>query len=236
MNGISQLLAIHPIPALAAAFAEADRELFVVGGTVRDLLLNQQQTDLDFTTNARPHQIKRLLSRAHADHIFAIGERFGTIGGVFGEHIVEVTTYRSEAYEVGSRKPQVEFGDSLDGDLSRRDFTINAMALHATTGDLVDPFGGQADLQARQVRAVGVPADRFRDDPLRLMRAVRFASRLAFEIEPIPVARHPARRRSAYHDQPGAHRAGVGEDSDESIARAGTADADRPRPDAAHHP
>lgn len=183
MNGIRQLLGTHPIPALAAAFSEAERELFVVGGTVRDLLLKQPQTDLDFTTNARPPEIKRLLTRARADHIFAIGERFGTIGGVFGEHIVEITTYRSEAYEAGSRRPQVEFGDSLDGDLSRRDFTINALALHATTGDLVDPFGGQADLVARQVRAVGTPEDRFRDDPLRLMRAVRFAARLAFEIE-----------------------------------------------------
>ena len=184
MDPVSQLIATDPIPALAAAFSEAGRDLYVVGGTVRDLLLRIPSDDFDFTTNARPPEIKRLLARANADHVFAIGERFGTIGGVFGEHIVEITTYRSEAYEAGSRKPQVEFGDSLEGDLSRRDFTINAMALHATTGELADPFGGRTDLEARSVRAVGPPEDRFRDDPLRLMRAVRFAARLAFEIEP----------------------------------------------------
>jgi poly(A) polymerase len=184
VDPIQQLLLTDPIPALAAAFTDADRELYAVGGSVRDLLLGHPSIDLDFTTNARPAEVKRLLVRAGADHIFAVGERFGTVGGVFGNHIVEITTYRSEAYEAGSRKPQVEFGATLHGDLSRRDFTINAMAIQATTGELVDPFGGQADLRARQVRAVGVPEDRFRDDPLRLMRAVRFAARLAFEIEP----------------------------------------------------
>lgn len=184
MDSITQLLLTHPIPALAAAFQAAGRELYIVGGSVRDLLLGHPPTDLDVTTNARPDEVKRLLMRARADSIFAVGERFGTIGGVFGGHVVEITTYRSEAYAAGSRKPHVEFGDTLDGDLSRRDFTINAMAIHTTTGELVDPFGGQNDLTARQVRAVGAPEDRFRDDPLRLMRAVRFASRLAFEIEP----------------------------------------------------
>src|SRR4029079_10130735 len=111
-------------------------------------------------------------------------EKFGTIGGVFGDHVVEITTYRAEEYEPGSRKPKVEFGDSLAGDLSRRDFTINAIALNLTTGELVDPFGGQDDLQARQVRAVGLPEDRFVEDPLRLIRGVRFAVQLGFEIEP----------------------------------------------------
>ncbi|MGE3269899.1 MAG: HDIG domain-containing metalloprotein [Chloroflexota bacterium] len=184
MDRIQQVIATPPVPALSGAFAGGERELYLVGGSVRDLLLGHPPTDLDFTTDARPPEIKRLLERAHADHIFAVGERFGTIGGVFGEHIVEITTYRSEAYQAGSRKPEVEFGDSLEGDLSRRDFTINAMALHAINAELVDPFGGQDDLSARQVRAVGTPEDRFADDPLRLMRAVRFASRLAFQIEP----------------------------------------------------
>jgi poly(A) polymerase len=184
MNRVDRLISSAPIPALSEAFAGAGHSLFLVGGPVRDLLLGRGSTDLDFTTDARPTQVKQLLRQAGADHIFAIGEKFGTIGGVFGDHVVEITTYRSEEYESGSRKPKVEFGDSLDGDLSRRDFTINAIALDVRTGDRVDPFGGRADLDARQVRAVGVPEDRFADDPLRLMRGVRLAVQLAFEIEP----------------------------------------------------
>src|SRR4029077_12669863 len=126
---------------------------------------------------------KTLLRRAHADGIFAIGEKFGTIGGSFGDMVVEITTYRSEEYEPGSRKPKVEFGHSLDGDLSRRDFTINAMAVDASTGRLADPFGGREDLARREIRAVGVAADRFAEDPLRLLRAVRLSAQLGFEID-----------------------------------------------------
>ena len=184
MDSIDKLIAAAPIPALAEAFAGAGRSLYLVGGSVRDLLLTRPQTDLDFTTDARPDQLKSLLRRADADHIFAIGEKFGTIGGIFGDDVVEITTYRSEEYEPGSRKPKVEFGDSLEGDLSRRDFTINAIALDVATGDLVDPFDGRADLDRRQVRAVGVAEHRFAEDPLRLLRAVRLAVQLAFEIEP----------------------------------------------------
>jgi poly(A) polymerase len=184
MDRIEKLIATPPIPALAEVFQTAGKALFLVGGPVRDLLLGRTSADLDFTTDARPPQIKRLLQQAGADSIFAIGEKFGTIGGVFGDHVVEITTYRAEEYEPGSRKPKVEFGDSLAGDLSRRDFTINAIALNLATGELVDPFGGQDDLQARQVRAVGLPEDRFVEDPLRLIRGVRFAVQLGFEIEP----------------------------------------------------
>ncbi|MBM2811675.1 MAG: polynucleotide adenylyltransferase/metal dependent phosphohydrolase, partial [Chloroflexi bacterium] len=114
----------------------------------------------------------------------AMGERFGTIGGVFGETRVEITTYRSEQYTAGSRKPAVTFGTSLQGDLSRRDFTINAMARPASGGDLVDPFGGQRDLANRVIRAVGNPDERFSEDPLRLLRGVRFAAQRAFDIDP----------------------------------------------------
>jgi poly(A) polymerase len=185
MDPTDKLITSAPIPALAAAFSDAGRSLFLVGGPVRDLLLGRAPTDLDFTTDARPTQVKQLMLRAGADHIFAVGERFGTVGGVFGDDVIEITTYRSEEYEPGSRKPKVEFGDSLEGDLSRRDFTINAIALDVATSDLVDPFGGQADLAARQVRAVGVAEDRFTEDPLRLMRGVRLAVQLAFEIEPV---------------------------------------------------
>ncbi len=185
MDRLHELIATPPVPALAAAFADAGREMRLVGGPVRDTLLGRATSDLDFTTNALPPEVKRLLLAAGADHIFSIGEKFGTIGGVFGDLIVEVTTYRAEEYESGSRKPKVAFGDSLEGDLSRRDFTINAIALDVVSGELFDPFGGQADLEARQIRAVGVAADRFAEDPLRLLRAVRFAAQLAFEIEPV---------------------------------------------------
>ncbi len=184
MSSIDDLIQSAPVPALASAFSAADRSLYLVGGSVRDVLLGRQPTDLDFTTDARPPQVKQLLRMAGADDIFAVGERFGTIGGVFQKQVIEVTTFRSEQYEPGSRKPTVELGDSLEGDLGRRDFTINAMALDAVTGALVDPYGGQDDLAARQVRAVGDPSERFAEDPLRLMRAVRFAAQLAFEIEP----------------------------------------------------
>src|SRR5207342_3026067 len=101
--------------------------------------------------------------------------------GIFGEDVIEITTYRSEEYEPGSRKPKVEFGHSLDGDLSRRDFTINAMAVDASAGVLVDPFGGREDLERREIRAVGMAADRFAEDPLRLLRAVRLSAQLGFE-------------------------------------------------------
>jgi poly(A) polymerase len=184
VDPIDELLTTAPIPALATAFSEAGQTLFLVGGPVRDLLLGRRSTDLDLTTDARPPRVKELLRQAGADHIFTVGEKFGTIGGVFGDEVVEITTYRSEEYEPGSRKPKVAFGDSLAGDLSRRDFTINAIALDVVTGELVDPFDGRADLAARLVRAVGVAEDRFAEDPLRLMRGVRLAAQLAFEIEP----------------------------------------------------
>ena len=185
MDRIDKLIEAAPIPALAAVFSEAGRSLYLVGGPVRDLLLGRVSHDLDFTTDARPPEIKTLLRRAGADSIFAIGEKFGTIGGIFGEDLIEITTYRSEEYEPGSRKPKVEFGDSLAGDLSRRDFTINAVALDVRIGDLTDPFDGRADLKARQIRAVGVAEDRFAEDPLRLLSGVRLAVQLAFEIEPV---------------------------------------------------
>src|SRR5256885_732942 len=146
MDPVESLITTPPIPALAVTFVRAGHALYVVGGPVRDALLGRPNHDLDFTTDARPDTTKTLLRRAGARDIFAIGEKFGTIGGTFDEMVVEITTYRSEEYEPGSRKPKVEFGHSLEGDLSRRDFTINAMAVDATSGTLVDPFGGREDL------------------------------------------------------------------------------------------
>jgi len=169
---------------LADEFAAQGCELYLVGGVVRDALLGAPTpTDLDFTTSATPDQTERALRRARGK-VFKIGEKFGTIGAVFGERHVEVTTYRQEAYQPGSRKPDVAFRGKLDDDLARRDFTINAIALDPRTLTVEDPFDGRADLSRGLVRAVGSPLERFREDPLRLLRAVRFASRLWFEIEP----------------------------------------------------
>ena len=171
---------------IADKLAQVDdtAELFLVGGIVRDLLLGAPiGRDLDFATSVTPQQTERALSAA-GGKVFKIGEKFGTIGAVFGEIHVEITTYRAEAYQPGSRKPEVEFRRNLADDLSRRDFTINAMALDPRRGAISDPFGGQADLSSGRIRAVGDAFERFREDPLRLLRAVRFASRLGFDIDP----------------------------------------------------
>jgi poly(A) polymerase len=179
-----ELLAASPLPVLRQAFASEGHALYLVGGPVRDALLGRAVSDLDFATDAPPPNIKHVLRKAGADSIYAVGEKFGTVGGIFGSTTVEITTYRSEAYTAGSRKPAVEFGTSLEGDLARRDLTINAMALDLSSGEVIDPFGGQSDLTGRTVRAVGNAADRFMEDPLRLMRAVRFSAQLDFEIDP----------------------------------------------------
>jgi len=172
---------------IADQFAEIQpgAELFLVGGIVRDLLLGAPLggRDLDFATSALPPQTERALQAA-GGNVYKIGEKFGTIGAVFDDMHVELTTYRAEAYQSGSRKPEVAFGRDLAADLARRDFTINAIALDPRTSAIVDPFGGQADLSSGIVRAVGDPVARFQEDPLRLLRAVRFASRLWFDIEP----------------------------------------------------
>ncbi|MCY4112541.1 MAG: HD domain-containing protein [Chloroflexi bacterium] len=173
----------NPIGRLAQSFQRAGFALYLVGGPVRDRILGRESADLDFTTDARPPEIKVLLRRAGADHIYAVGERFGTIGAIFGDMPVEITTYRSETYEPGSRKPSVTFGHSLEGDLSRRDFTVNAITQDIATGRIFDPLGGLGDIARRVIRAVGTPDDRFREDPLRVLRAVRFAAQLDFTID-----------------------------------------------------
>jgi poly(A) polymerase len=176
----------HLTRRIAAEFVRIDPalELFLVGGIVRDLLLEMPVGhDLDLTTNAVPRQTERAL-RAAGGKVFTIGEKFGTIGAVFDDVQVEITTYRAEEYQPGSRKPAVAFGHSLVDDLARRDFTINAIALDAKGSQIEDPFDGRRDLARGVVRAVGNPVERFREDPLRLLRAVRFAARLGFELDP----------------------------------------------------
>ena len=170
---------------LAQAFKAQGFTLALVGGPVRDAILGRLGNDLDFTTNAHPLETKKIL-QSWADNVWDTGIAFGTVAGKRGDTTVEVTTYRTEQYDPESRKPEVEYGDSIHGDLSRRDFTVNSMALELT-GDkpeFIDPFNGLQDLAAKVLRTPVRPGDSFNDDPLRMMRAARFASQLEFEIAP----------------------------------------------------
>ncbi len=172
---------------LGALFADAGHELALVGGPVRDAMLGRAHNDLDFATSARPDETERLL-RGWGDAVWDMGRDFGTIGCRKGPWHVEVTTYRSESYDPASRKPLVDFGDSLAGDLGRRDFTVNAMAVSLPGREFVDPYGGVVDLANRLLRTPGRPEDSFSDDPLRMLRAARFAAQLAFTVDPAVVA------------------------------------------------
>ncbi len=172
---------------LTERFAAAGHRLYLVGGTVRDLLIGDDRDDFDFdvTTSALPAEIKELLA-GWADAIWTQGERFGTIGAKKDGRTYEITTHRAEVYNDDSRKPDVEFADQIETDLSRRDFTINAMALELTspTPNLVDPFGGAQDLVTRTLRTPLSPEVSFSDDPLRMLRAARFIAR--YQLEPVP--------------------------------------------------
>jgi poly(A) polymerase len=170
---------------LAQAFAAKGFTLALVGGPVRDAILGRLGNDLDFTTNAKPEESKKIL-HAWADHVWDTGIAFGTVGGKLGETTVEVTTYRSDVYEKDSRKPEVSYGETIAGDLSRRDFRVNSMALELTgpTPVFIDPHNGLSDLSKKILQTPGSPEDSFSDDPLRMLRAARFASQLDFEIAP----------------------------------------------------
>ncbi|MFN8170912.1 MAG: CCA tRNA nucleotidyltransferase [Candidatus Nanopelagicales bacterium] len=173
------------LTSLGSQFAQAGHELALVGGPVRDALLGRLSTrpdaDLDFTTDAHPEQIQALLGPV-AEAVWDVGARFGTIGARVAGREVEITTYRAEQYDAGSRKPDVSFGESLPADLGRRDFTVNAMALRLPDLEFVDLHGGLADLEAGLLRTPGTPEQSFSDDPLRMMRAARFAAQLGFEV------------------------------------------------------
>ena len=170
---------------LASLFKSAGYKLALVGGPVRDAILGRLGNDLDFTTDAHPKDCEKILNK-WADSVWDIGAAFGTVAGKKGEITVEVTTYRSESYDSSSRKPNVEFGKTIEGDLARRDFTINAMALELTTPEptFIDLFNGVADLQNKLIKTPGKAEESFSDDPLRMMRAARFMSQLNFEIDP----------------------------------------------------
>ena len=168
---------------LADAFRDEGFRLALVGGPVRDAILGRLGNDLDFTTNARPEITKKILS-GWADNVWDTGIAFGTVAGKRGETTVEVTTYRTESYDPDSRKPDVKYGQSLEGDLSRRDFTVNSMSLELTQGApiFIDPFNGLEDLGNRLLRTPGTAENSFSDDPLRMMRAARFAAQLNFTV------------------------------------------------------
>jgi poly(A) polymerase len=183
---IASLIKRAPLASsLAQSFAAQGFRLALVGGPVRDALLGRLGNDLDFTTDARPEVTKKIL-QGWAENVWDTGIEFGTVAGKRGDTTVEVTTYRTESYDPDSRKPEVEYGDSIEGDLSRRDFTVNSMALELTTKtpEFIDPFNGLEDLAKRVLRTPEKAENSFSDDPLRMMRAARFASQLDFEIAP----------------------------------------------------
>lgn len=167
---------------LAKIFVAANQELALVGGPVRDAFLGLVPHDFDLTTSARPEETEALL-QTWADKTWDVGRQFGTIGARRGNLIVEITTYRTEEYDPDSRKPEVSYGDSLEGDLSRRDFTVNAMAMRLPHLELVDPFDGLEDLAAGVLKTPVSAIQSFSDDPLRMMRAARFAAQLAIDVD-----------------------------------------------------
>jgi len=184
----STLLEFAPVlDDVARRFTAAGHEISLVGGPVRDAMLgrlhHQPEVDLDLTTDARPERILELV-QGWADTHWDIGREYGTIGARKGGFTVEITTYRSDAYDPTSRKPVVAFGNQLEGDLSRRDFTINAMAVRLPELTFVDPFGGMADVAAGVLRTPVTAQQSFSDDPLRMMRAARFVAQLGFEVDP----------------------------------------------------
>jgi poly(A) polymerase len=185
---VAELLRVAPVADdLARRFQEAGFRLALVGGSVRDALLGRLGNDLDFTTDARPADVLKLV-RPWADSVWDVGIAFGTVGAQKSGYQIEITTYRSEAYDRTSRKPEVSYGESIEEDLVRRDFTVNAMAVELPAKVFVDPHGGLEDLAARVLRTPGAPEDSFSDDPLRMMRAARFAAQLDFEVAPEVVA------------------------------------------------
>ncbi len=186
-RALAALTRLPVVARLGEMFADGGFSLYVVGGPVRDALLGEASEDLDFTTNARPDDIERLLRRLnHAT--WDMGRDFGTIGTLLrdGEKAwqIEVTTHRADAYEPGTRKPIVAFGDAIEEDLVRRDFTVNAMAVSVVDGMFVDPYRGLDDLADHILRTPTSPEISFSDDPLRMLRAARFATRLHLRPEP----------------------------------------------------
>ncbi|GAB2653993.1 CCA tRNA nucleotidyltransferase [Saccharopolyspora gloriosae] len=180
-NAVVELVKVAPVAEeLAERFAAAGHRLYLVGGSVRDALLGRLGTDLDFTTAARPHQVRELLD-GWAETIWDTGIDFGTLGAYKRGTTVEITTFRADSYDGVTRNPEVAFGDTIEGDVLRRDFTVNAMAIELGAREFVDLHGGLEDVAAGRLDTPATPQESFADDPLRMLRAARFAAQLGFE-------------------------------------------------------
>ncbi|GAB2979480.1 CCA tRNA nucleotidyltransferase [Amycolatopsis acidiphila] len=187
-NAVIELMRISPLAdELAGLFAAAGHRLYLVGGSVRDALLGRLSSDLDFTTDARPPEILQIV-RGWADGVWDTGIEFGTVGVTKRGATLEVTTFRADSYDRVSRNPEVTFGDTIEGDLVRRDFTVNAMAIELSTKQFIDPHHGLDALAQRTLDTPATPQESFADDPLRMLRAARFVSQLGFEPAPRVVA------------------------------------------------
>jgi poly(A) polymerase len=187
-NAVTELMRISPVADdLARLFARAGHRLYLVGGSVRDAMLGRLSPDLDFTTDARPGQVLKIVS-GWADGVWDTGIEFGTVGVAKRGATLEITTFRADVYDRVSRNPEVTFGDTIEGDLLRRDFTVNAMAIEVPTKRFVDPFDGLAAVRDRLLDTPATPQESFADDPLRMLRAARFVSQLGFTPAPRVVA------------------------------------------------
>jgi poly(A) polymerase len=183
-NAVVELLRVSPVVGeLAKRFAAAGHQLYLVGGSVRDALLGRLAGDLDFTTDARPNQVLKIVS-GWAEAVWDTGIAFGTVGASRGGTTLEITTFRADTYDRVSRNPEVTFGDTIEGDLVRRDFTVNAMAVELSEQRFIDPYGGMDALLAGRLDTPAAPEDSFADDPLRMLRAARFESQLGFTAAP----------------------------------------------------
>ncbi|MEU6644916.1 CCA tRNA nucleotidyltransferase [Saccharomonospora sp. NPDC046836] len=183
-NAVTELMRISPLAdELAARFAEAGHRLYLVGGSVRDALLGRLSPDLDFTTDARPDRVQAILS-GWADAVWDTGIEFGTVGAAKNGATLEITTFRADSYDRVGRRPEVAFGDTIEADLVRRDFTVNAMAIDLSTKKFIDPHNGLEALARKSLDTPATPEESFADDPLRMLRAARFVAQLGFEPAP----------------------------------------------------
>ncbi|SDX32086.1 poly(A) polymerase [Amycolatopsis xylanica] len=183
-NAVTELMRISPLAdELAGLFSKAGHKLYLVGGSVRDVMLGRGSHDLDFTTDARPQQVLDIV-RGWADNIWEVGIAFGTVGVTKQGSLLEITTFRADSYDRVTRNPEVTFGDTIEEDLLRRDFSVNAMAIDLAAKKFVDPYDGMSALRDRLLDTPATPQESFADDPLRMLRAARFAAQLGFTPAP----------------------------------------------------